>query len=117
MELDPSIFYMAASLLSLCLRLVMESSPLDRWDMVNRQGINRFSVTKMETNEPSRFSSADSLITHRAYIEGPLKKGNYTKVKPCFFTKSVRFGRTELSICRICAGSRDLEFQGLFFKK
>ena len=30
-------------------------------------------------------------------------------VKPCFVTKSVRFGRTELSICRICAESRDLQ--------
>ena len=33
----------------------------------------------------------------------------FTKCQPCFFTKSVRFGRTELSICRICAESRDLQ--------
>ena len=33
----------------------------------------------------------------------------FTKSQPCFFTKSVRFGRTELSICRICAEWRDLQ--------
>ena len=30
------------------------------------------------------------------------------KLQPCFFTKSVKFGFGELSICRICAESRDL---------
>ena len=30
-------------------------------------------------------------------------------VKPSFATKSVRFGRTELSICRTCRESRDLQ--------
>jgi len=30
------------------------------------------------------------------------------KVRPSFFTKSVKFGFGELSICRICAESRDL---------
>ena len=29
-------------------------------------------------------------------------------MKTCFFTKSVKFGFGELSICRICAESRDL---------
>ena len=32
-------------------------------------------------------------------------------VKPCFVTKSVRFGRTELSICRTGGESRELEFE------
>ena len=68
-------------------------------------------MTKTEAKEPSRFSGGDSFITHRAYIVGRLRKGNYTLVKPCFFTKSDRFGRTELSISRICAESRDLEFE------
>ena len=31
------------------------------------------------------------------------------KLKTCFFTKSVKFGFGELSICRICAESRDLD--------
>ena len=31
------------------------------------------SVTKTEANEPSRFSSGDSFIIHRAYIAGRLK--------------------------------------------
>ena len=31
------------------------------------------------------------------------------KSQPCFFTKSVKFGFGELSICRICAESRDLQ--------
>ena len=33
---------------------------------------------------------------------------NHKKSGPCFFTKSVKFGFGELSICRICAESRDL---------
>ena len=34
---------------------------------------------------------------------------NHKKSGPCFFTKSIKFGRTELSICRSCADSRDLQ--------
>ena len=34
---------------------------------------------------------------------------NHKKSRPCFFTKSVKFGFGELSICRICAESRDLQ--------
>ena len=34
--------HVAASLLSLCPRLVMKRSPPERWEVVNRQGINRF---------------------------------------------------------------------------
>ena len=34
---------------------------------------------------------------------------NKWKLQPCFFTKSVKFGFGELSICRICAESRDLQ--------
>ena len=37
------------------------------------------------------------------------QKDKTQKVRPCFFTKSVLLGRTELSICRICAESRDLQ--------
>ena len=33
---------------------------------------------------------------------------NHKKSRPCFFTKSVKFGFGELSIGRICAESRDL---------
>ena len=32
-------------------------------------------MTRTEANEPSRFSSGDSFITHRAYIAGRLKNG------------------------------------------
>ena len=34
---------------------------------------------------------------------------NHKKSRPCFFTKSVKFGFGELSISRICAESRDLQ--------
>ena len=78
------------------------------------------SVTKKEANEPSRLSSADSFIHYRAYIAGRFKKGNYTKVKPCFDTKSVRFGRTELSLRLSKSSSRDLQsghgFEACSFK-
>ena len=33
---------------------------------------------------------------------------NHKKSRPCFFTKSVKFGFGELSISQICAESRDL---------
>ena len=36
---------------------------------------------------------------------------NKWKLQPCFFTMSVKFGFGELSICRICAESRDFEFE------
>ena len=46
---------------------------------------------------------------------------NHKKSRPCFVTKSVRFGRTELSISQICAESRDLQsghgFRACSFKK
>ena len=88
---------MAASLLSFVPRLVMNSHHRKdgKWS-IDKGSID--SVTKKEANEPSRLSGGDSFIQYRAYIAGRLKKGNYTKVKPCFDTKSVRFGRTELSL-------------------
>ena len=67
------------------------------------------SVTKTEANEPSRLSGGDFFITYRAYIAGRLKHGNCTKVKPCFFTKSVRFGRAELPLIFPESSSRDLQ--------
>ena len=65
-------------------------------------------MTKTEPKEPSRFSGGDSFITHRAYIAGRLKNDENTKSATLFFPKSVKFGFGELSICRICAESRDL---------
>ena len=34
---------------------------------------------------------------------------DHKRSRPCFFTKSVKFGFGELSIGRICAESRDLQ--------
>ena len=51
------------------------------------------------------------LSSHTKQISRVARKKTKTqKVRLCFFTKSVRFGSTELSFGRICAESRDLEF-------
>ena len=67
-------------------------------------------MTKTKANESSRLSGGDFFIAHRAYTAGRFKKGNYTKVKPCFFTKSVRCGRAKLSFLFAEPSSRDLHF-------
>ena len=57
-------------------------------------------------------SSKRSMTRETLVIRNPGYRrhgSNDKKSGPCFFTKSVKFGFGELSICRICAESRDLQ--------
>ena len=81
------------TLLSSGLRLVMNSHHRKdgKW-LIDEGSID--CVTKTEQMSLPVFPV---VILQTAYIAGRLKKGIYTKVKPCFFTKSVRFVRAELT--------------------
>ena len=78
---------------------------------MGRMGINQKDkepidpVTKMGVSIASHFSHGDSVrAIHQipGIYRGSLEKRQKPKkVRPCFFTKSVKFGRTEVSLMRV----------------
>ena len=101
--IDPFAGYVChvpAGLLSFVPRLVMNSHHWkDGKGSIDKGSID--SVTKKKANEPSRLSGGDSFHPLPSIYRGSLKKRQLhksAKVKPCFVNKSVRFGRTELSL-------------------